>query len=159
MKGGDLKEVLDKLLTLIGVKGEDTMMTEQPASTEGTSTERVVGTATDQVVKEEAPAPVTESEEMLAVEDEGVEHVAEVNMPSFAQALQSAVSAFTTKVGALSTARSGVKVAEDERVAAETQLALALAGEKGAANSVSDISQEAVSARDEVVSILQSWTP
>ena len=78
---------------------------------------------------------------------------------TFAQALQGAVSAFTSRLGALNTARGGVEAALEDRVIAQAQLDSALAGQASAAATEAEIAKAALLDRDEVVSILQSWAP
>ena len=97
------------------------------------------------VVSEEARPTVEVNEEAPAV--------------TLVQALPAAMAAFLAKVGALNTARGGVVAAVDSKVAAQAQLEAAQLGENDARQSVADTSREAMSFRDEVVSILQSWTP
>ena len=80
-------------------------------------------------------------------------------MPTFAQALQSAVSAFSTQLGALNTVRFGVLEAVDSKAAARTQLESAQMVEEEAVASEAQVSESAMAARDEVVAILQSWNP
>ena len=83
----------------------------------------------------------------------------EVDVQTFAQALQGAVSEFTAQVGALNTAHGGVSAAADSVVAAEVQIASARSEERGAIATHAEASKAALTARDEVVEILQSWTP
>ena len=82
-----------------------------------------------------------------------------IETPTFAQTLQSAVSAFSAQVGALNTARGGVTAAADGKAAAQTQLASALVVETEAVASEAVVSKSAMAARDEVVVILQAWMP
>ena len=83
----------------------------------------------------------------------------EVELPTFAQSLQGAVSAFTGRMGALKTARGGVEEATETETIAETQLREAKAGKVVAVASETDSSQAAITARDELVTILAAWTP
>ena len=78
---------------------------------------------------------------------------------TFAQSLQAAVSAFSTQLGALNTARGGVTAAADSKIAAQTQLASAQEVEKQAVASETTEEDSAVLARDKVVVILQAWAP
>ena len=82
-----------------------------------------------------------------------------VETPTFAQSLQSAVSKFSTQLGALNTARGAVTAAADSKAAAQIQLTSAQEVEKEAGVSESTVEDSAVAARDEVVVILQAWTP
>ena len=82
-----------------------------------------------------------------------------VEVPTFAQSLQVAVSAFSIQLGALNTARGGVTAAFEGKVSAQTQLASALETEKVAAASETQVEDLAIAARDEVVVILQAWAP
>ena len=100
-------------------------------------------------------ATVTEN----VVEENKVVVVEEPVVLTFAQALQSAVSALVAEVGTLNTARGGVEAAAENVALAETQLLSAQSGKREAGANVTRISQSALLARDEVVSILQSWNP
>ena len=82
-----------------------------------------------------------------------------VETPTFAQLLVVAVAAFSSQLGALNTARGGVTAAADSKVSAQTQLSSALQVEKEAVASEAQVSDLAIAARDEVVVILQAWTP
>ena len=84
---------------------------------------------------------------------------APVQAPTFAQLLVVAVAAFSTQLGALNTARGGVTAAAEGKVSAQTQLSSALQVEKEAVASEAQVSDLAIAARDEVVVILQAWTP
>ena len=82
-----------------------------------------------------------------------------VEVPTFAQSLQKAVAAFGTQLGALNTARGGVTAAGESKAATEAQLTSDQQVEKEAVASEAQISGMAVAARDDVVVILQAWTP
>ena len=82
-----------------------------------------------------------------------------VETPTFAQLLVIAVAAFSAQLGALNTARGGVTASEDSKVAAQTQLASALQTEKEATASEQLVRDAAIVARDNVVAVLQAWTP
>ena len=82
-----------------------------------------------------------------------------VEVPTFAQSLQVAVSAFSTQLGALNTARGGVTAAGDSKVAAQTSLVSAQQVETDAVANESEVEDLAVAARDAVVVILQKWAP
>ena len=82
-----------------------------------------------------------------------------VETPTFAQSLVIAVAAFSTQLGALSTARGGVTTAAEGKVSAQTQLTSAQEVEKEAVASEAQVKDLAIAARDEVVVILQGWTP
>ena len=82
-----------------------------------------------------------------------------LEVPTFAQSLVIAVAAFSAQLGALSTARGGVTTAAEGKASAQTQLTSAQEVEKEAVASEAQVKDLALAARDEVVVILQGWTP
>ena len=78
---------------------------------------------------------------------------------TFAQALQDAISEFTAGVSSLNGAKGRVSEAEDGEAMAQTQLESARETRAYTVNTLAETSQVAMAARDNLVSILQSWTP
>ena len=82
-----------------------------------------------------------------------------VETMTFAQTVQASVLAFSTQMSALKTARGSVNEASESKVAAQTQLTSAEEGHTTAMESAADAAKLALTARDDLVTVLQSWVP
>ena len=79
--------------------------------------------------------------------------------PTFAEALQAAISQFSTSVGALKSLDSDVDQAVDEKAAAQVALVAAQGSEKTKITNRDTGRVAAIDDRDVLVGVLQSWAP
>ena len=78
---------------------------------------------------------------------------------TFTEALQVAISRFSLSVGSLDTASIGVTITEDEVTEAQNALALAQSVRTAKVTAKDAARAAAVDSRDDLVAVLQAWTP
>ena len=92
-------------------------------------------------------------------EQEQSDPVAEVEAPTFAVSLQWAITRFSESLDDLTVVGQSVVTAEAQVTVAQEQLNRAQATRHAAALSSTQLQQAAAASRDELVAVLQSWTP
>ena len=100
---------------------------------------------------EEIPAEELDAKDMSTVDSR--------EAPTFNEALQAAVSGFTLAVVALGAGDVAVTNAREQVVSARAQLESAEADANVAATAHNALGGTAITKRDELIGVLQSWTP
>ena len=134
------------------MKGNNKMVTPEDTGVVETTTATEGMTGSDGTEEMDGAGETTDAAET-------VEEVVEVVQPTFAEMLQGAIGEFTNAVGELKAGDMSVDNAEDAVNALQNQLTGAQATKRMAMENRVVVENRALGARDDLVGVLNSWTP
>ena len=141
------------VVLLKNMKGKNKMVTPENTGTMTTATEGMTGSDGSEGMKG------SDGVDGVADAAESMEEVMEMAQPTFAEMLQGAISGFTNAVGELKASDMSVDNAEDSVNALQNQLTGAQATKRMAMENRVVVENRALDARDNLVGVLNSWTP